>query len=123
LGTHFSDEPKFFEQQELQQYIEAALDGTAVPVALGVFYVFRDPADQKDFLSARSRRTIDWTQISARFGLGRPRTIGGVLEFDAAAWAVAGGRGVPAKRRVAQDDWFAKTRRCGCSFRRAETTN
>ena len=66
---------KFFEQQELQQYIEDALDSTAVPVALGVFYVFRDPADQQDFLSARSRRTIDWTQISARLGLGGPQTM------------------------------------------------
>jgi hypothetical protein len=66
---------KFFEQQELQQYIEDALESTAVPVALGVFYVFRDPADQQDFLSARSRRAIDWTQISARLGLGGPRTM------------------------------------------------
>jgi len=66
---------KFFEQQELQQYIEDALDSTAVPVALGVFYVFRDPEDQQDFLSARSRRAIDWTQISARLGLGAPRTL------------------------------------------------
>lgn len=70
---------KFFEQQELQQYIEDALDSTAVPVALGVFYVFRDPADQQDFLSARSRRAIDWTQISARLGLGGPRTMWKVL--------------------------------------------
>jgi hypothetical protein len=66
---------KFFEQQELQQYIEDALDTTAVPVALGIFYVFRDPADQQDFLSARSRRALDWTQISARLGLGAPRTL------------------------------------------------
>jgi hypothetical protein len=66
---------KFFEQQELQQYIEDALETTAVPVALGVFYVFRDPAEQQDFLSARSRRAIDWTQISARLGLGGPRTL------------------------------------------------
>lgn len=66
---------KFFEQQELQQYIEDALEATAVPVALGVFYVFRDPAEQQDFLSARSRRAVDWTQISARLGLGGPRTL------------------------------------------------
>jgi len=66
---------KYFEQQELQQYIEDALDCTAVPVALGIFYVFRDPADQQDFLSARSRRAIDWSQISARLGLGGPRTM------------------------------------------------
>jgi SAM-dependent methyltransferase len=66
---------KYFEQQELQQFIEDALDSTAVPVALGVFYVFRDPAEQQDFLSARSRRSIDWTQISARLGLGGPKTL------------------------------------------------
>jgi hypothetical protein len=66
---------KFFEQQELQQYIEDALDCTAVPVALGVFYVFRNPTDQQDFLSARSRRQIDWTQISARLGLGGPKSM------------------------------------------------
>lgn len=66
---------KFFEQQELQQYIEDALHSTAVPVALGIFYVFRDPADQQDFLSARSRRAIDWAQISARLGLGGPQTL------------------------------------------------
>lgn len=66
---------KYFEQQELQQYIEDALEATAVPVALGVFYVFRDPAEQQDFLAARSRRAIDWTQVSARLGLGGPRTL------------------------------------------------
>ncbi|HRY51337.1 MAG TPA: DNA phosphorothioation-associated putative methyltransferase [Candidatus Paceibacterota bacterium] len=66
---------KFFEQQELQQYIEDALDSTAVPVSLGIFYVFRNPSDQQDFISARSRRTIDWSQISARLGLGGPQTL------------------------------------------------
>lgn len=63
---------KFYEQQELQQYIEDALDCSAIPVALGVFYVFRDPVEQQDFLSARSRRNIDWSQISERLGLGSP---------------------------------------------------
>ena len=63
---------KYFEQQELQQYIEDALDVSAVPVALGIFYVFRSPADQQDFISARSRRIIDWTQIASRLG-ARPR--------------------------------------------------
>jgi DNA phosphorothioation-associated putative methyltransferase len=63
---------KYFEQQELHQYLEDALEATAVPVALGVFCVFRDPVEQQDFLLARTRRTIDWGQISARLGLGRP---------------------------------------------------
>lgn len=63
---------KYFEQQELQQYIEDALEVTAVSVGLGIFYVFRDPVAQQDFLSARTRRTIDWNQITSRLGLGRP---------------------------------------------------
>lgn len=66
---------KFFEQQELQQYVEDALDTTAVPVSLGVFYVFRNPVEQQDFIEARTRRTIDWTQISARLGLGGPKVL------------------------------------------------
>ena len=63
---------KYFEQGELQQYIEDALEVTAVPVALGVFYVFRDTSEQQDFLAARTRRAIDWAQISARLGFGQP---------------------------------------------------
>ncbi|HZR18716.1 MAG TPA: DNA phosphorothioation-associated putative methyltransferase [Verrucomicrobiae bacterium] len=70
--TRWNTFQKFYDQQELQQFIEDALETTAVPVGLGVFYVFRDPSNQQDFLSARSRRTIDWTQISARLGLGGP---------------------------------------------------
>lgn len=64
---------KYFDQPELQQYLEDALETTVVPVSLGVFYVFRDPVEQQDFIEARTRRTIDWTQISARLGLGQPR--------------------------------------------------
>ena len=73
--TRWNTFQKFYDQQELQQFIEDALETTAVPVALGIFYVFRDPADQQDFLSARSRRAIDWGQISARLGLGGPQSL------------------------------------------------
>jgi len=66
---------KCFEQQELQQLVEDALETTAVPAALGVFYVFRESTELQDFLSARSRRMIDWTQMSARLGLGGPKTL------------------------------------------------
>jgi hypothetical protein len=70
--TRWNTFQKFYDQQELQQFIEDVLETTAVPVGLGVFYVFRDPAEQQEFLSTRSRRAIDWTQISARLGLGGP---------------------------------------------------
>ena len=62
---------KFYEQRELQQYIEDALETTAVPVALGIFYVFREPGELQDFLANRTRRPIDWSQISARLGVER----------------------------------------------------
>ncbi len=70
---------KYFEQQELQQFIEDALGVTAVPVALGIFYVFRDPVEHQDFISARTRRAVDWTQITARLGLGGPQTVWKIL--------------------------------------------
>jgi hypothetical protein len=63
---------KFYEQQELQQFLEDALETTVVPAGLGMFYAFRDPIDQQDFLAARTRRIVDWTQITARLGLGGP---------------------------------------------------
>jgi DNA phosphorothioation-associated putative methyltransferase len=63
---------KFYDQAELHQFIEDVLDTTAIPVALGVFYVFCDLADQQDFLSRRTRRTMDWGTLSSRLGLGRP---------------------------------------------------
>jgi DNA phosphorothioation-associated putative methyltransferase len=64
---------KYFDQRELQQLIEDALETTATPVALGIFYVFRDPADQQDFLASRTKRRIDWSRLSDRLGLGAPR--------------------------------------------------
>jgi DNA phosphorothioation-associated putative methyltransferase len=63
---------KFYEQHELQQFLEDALETTVVPAGLGVFYAFRDPADQQDFLAARTRRTVNWAEISTRLGFARP---------------------------------------------------
>ncbi len=65
---------KFFEQHELQQYIEDVLETPAAPVALGIFFVFRDPAEHEDFLRSRTRRAVDWSAIHARLVLPPPRT-------------------------------------------------
>ncbi len=61
---------KYFGQQELQSYIEDALEVPALPVALGIFYVFREPSDRQYFLQSRSRRKIDWQSVDA--GLSKP---------------------------------------------------
>src|SRR5262249_34024343 len=63
---------KYVEQQELQQYIEDALETTALPLALGVFAVFRDPIAHQEFVAGRTRRHIDWTHIGGRRARGNP---------------------------------------------------
>lgn len=47
---------KFFEQQELRNWIDSTLGVQAVAAAPGVFYVFRDGAERTNFVSARYRR-------------------------------------------------------------------
>ena len=63
---------KYFEQSELQAFIETALHQDAIAAAPGVFFIFRHEADQQDYLANRSRRTIDWGALSARLGFGSP---------------------------------------------------
>ncbi|MBV6622209.1 MAG: DNA phosphorothioation-associated putative methyltransferase [Rivularia sp. (in: Bacteria)] len=40
---------KYYEQAELKQYIDSALEVDAVPVALGIFFVFRDEQEKENF--------------------------------------------------------------------------
>jgi len=48
---------KFYQQGELQAYLETQLGTEAVAAALGVFYVFRDEALRQQFLANRYRRS------------------------------------------------------------------
>ena len=63
---------KYFSQKELQTYIEDGLETPAVPVALGIFYVFRDSGQYQLFLQSRSRRSINWDSLE--LGLSKPPT-------------------------------------------------
>ena len=47
---------KFYEQHELRNWIDSTLDADAVPVAPGVFYVFRDDRVRSNFIASRYRR-------------------------------------------------------------------
>lgn len=60
---------KFFEPAEIQALIEDTLEREAVPVALGIYFVFRDVAECQDFLSQRTQRFIDWSALSHRLGI------------------------------------------------------
>ncbi|MCG6137728.1 MAG: DNA phosphorothioation-associated putative methyltransferase [Nostoc sp. LLA-1] len=44
---------KYYEQQELKTYIDEVLNVDAVPVALGVYFVFRDDAQKESFKAIR----------------------------------------------------------------------
>ena len=47
---------KFFEQQELREWIDAALGASSLPAGPGIFYVFRDPQQRQSFAASRYRR-------------------------------------------------------------------
>ena len=49
---------KFFEQQELKNWLDQTLQTPAIPAAPGIFYVFRDEELRTDFQAARFRRRI-----------------------------------------------------------------
>lgn len=57
---------KYYSQSELQSFIERTLEVDAIAVAPGVFYIFRDPVEQQNYLSARQRRHREWNHLSNR---------------------------------------------------------
>lgn len=71
LLTKINTFQKYFAPDEIQSFIEDALGLDAVPVALGIYFVFVATADLQDFLLARSRRHIDWTSLSEKLGFTR----------------------------------------------------
>jgi DNA phosphorothioation-associated putative methyltransferase len=59
---------KLYEQQELREWIDAALGTPSVPAAPGVFYIFRDPELAQTYLASRFRRRIRPRQIRINRG-------------------------------------------------------
>ncbi len=49
---------KFFEQEELRNWIDSVLGERCAPAGLGVFYVFRDRAARESFVSTRFHRPV-----------------------------------------------------------------
>ncbi len=64
---------KYFQQNELQHYIEDVLNTSAVAVGPGIFYVFRSHSEQQRFLSNRSKRPINWERFSRQLFAVRER--------------------------------------------------
>lgn len=55
---------KYFTQSELKMFIELSLDESAIAVAPGIYFVFKDKYLEQDYLQNRHKRTRTWEQKS-----------------------------------------------------------
>jgi DNA phosphorothioation-associated putative methyltransferase len=72
---------KYFEPAEIQGLIESALESDAYPLGIGIYAVFKDPKAGQAFLASRTRRHIDWEQLSSRLGFLRSKKRAGVVDL------------------------------------------
>jgi DNA phosphorothioation-associated putative methyltransferase len=63
---------KFYAPGELEALIEQALDEEASTLGLGMCVVFKNPDDAELFEASRSRRRIDWSDISTQLRFSAP---------------------------------------------------
>jgi len=54
---------KYYDQEELKLYIDQVLEVDAVPVALGIYFVFRDQARAQNFRAARFRSRVSVPRV------------------------------------------------------------
>ena len=57
---------KYYDQEELKLYIDQVLGVDAVPVALGIYFVFRDEAQAQSFRASRFRSRVSVPRIRLR---------------------------------------------------------
>jgi len=59
---------KYYDQEELKNYIDEVLHADAVPVALGIYFVFRDEQERESFRASRfrSRTTTPRVRIPSK---------------------------------------------------------
>ncbi|MDF0556718.1 DNA phosphorothioation-associated putative methyltransferase [Kamptonema sp. UHCC 0994] len=54
---------KYYEQEELKVYIDRVLNVDSIPVALGIYFVFRDEAEGQNFRASRFRSRVSTPRI------------------------------------------------------------
>jgi DNA phosphorothioation-associated putative methyltransferase len=63
---------KFYAPGELEHFIEINLQAEVITLSLGICIVFRDPDDAEAFEASRSRRRIDWLDLSSQLKFTSP---------------------------------------------------
>ena len=54
---------KYFSQGELQVFLEQIVDEEPIPVAPGIFYLFKDKDEEQLYLASKQRRQTRWKQL------------------------------------------------------------
>ncbi|MEH2062773.1 MAG: DNA phosphorothioation-associated putative methyltransferase [Nostoc sp.] len=54
---------KYYEQEELKTYIDEVLNTDAIPIALGVYFIFRDEAEKQSFKAIRFFSTTSTPRV------------------------------------------------------------
>ena len=57
---------KYYEQEELKVYIDQVLSVDAIPVALGIYFVFRDAAEGEGFRASRFRSHLSTPRVRSQ---------------------------------------------------------
>jgi DNA phosphorothioation-associated putative methyltransferase len=57
---------KYYEQEELKVYIDQVLSVDAIPVALGIYFVFRDAAEAEGFRASRFRSRLSTPRVRSQ---------------------------------------------------------
>ena len=57
---------KYYQQEELKAYIDRVLEVDAIPVSLGIFFVFRDTAQAEAFRASRFHSRVSTPRILAK---------------------------------------------------------
>ena len=63
---------KFYPPGELEHFLETHLQADVVTLSLGICIVFRDPDEAEAFEASRSRRRIDWLDLSSQLRFTSP---------------------------------------------------
>ncbi|MFB2898745.1 DNA phosphorothioation-associated putative methyltransferase [Aerosakkonemataceae cyanobacterium BLCC-F50] len=54
---------KYYQQEELKVYIDQVLEVDSIPIALGIYFVFRDPIQAENFRASRCRSRLSTPRV------------------------------------------------------------
>lgn len=73
---------KYYSQSEIRSFIETVLERSAIAVAPGVFFVFKDEIEEQRFLSRRQRVRREWRQLTVRDRAATPVNYQDLIESN-----------------------------------------